>query len=283
MRLYYYKSKSGIKNFGDDLNPWLFDRLLPNLFSSSVEDEDILVGFGTILNDQVPKAGKKIVFSSGVGYGKSLPVIDDSWHFLCVRGPLSARALKIDPNKAIVDGAMLVTEVYQPSFVNEYNFSFMPHAMMAEENSEQLQQLCNDLCINYIDPRLPVEDVLRMIHNSRRLITEAMHGAIIAEAFRVPWIPVASSEKILLFKWRDWCHSIGIDYQPINIYPLWKIKEPSLVFSKIKNYVKYKLLRNQIKDIVATEKSLSQGNDEKIKGLTEDLVNKLQDVREHCS
>lgn len=282
MRLYYYKSKSGIRNFGDDLNPWLFDKLLPNCFSSAIDDEDILVGIGTILDDQVPKIGKKYVFSSGVGYGYSLPIIDSSWKFYCVRGPLSAHALKLDPKKAIVDGAMLITKVYETVCKIEWNFSFMPHVMMAEENFEQVHKLCEELNINYIDPRLPIEEVLVMIHNSRRLITEAMHGAIIAEAFRVPWIPVASNEKILSFKWRDWCYSIGIDYKPIFIHPLWRLKESASAFDKTKNYIKYKLLRNQIKNIVAKETSLSQAKDQRIKELINDLENQLQEVQWQC-
>ena len=55
MKLYYYKSPKG--NFGDDLNPWLWNRLRPELFS---ENSDILfVGIGTLINHRLPKDIKR--------------------------------------------------------------------------------------------------------------------------------------------------------------------------------------------------------------------------------
>ena len=58
VKLYYYKATAG--NFGDDLNSWLWDRLLPNAFDgicyhrhSSHErnnnENTLFVGIGTLL------------------------------------------------------------------------------------------------------------------------------------------------------------------------------------------------------------------------------------------
>lgn len=47
MKLYYYESKLG--NFGDDLNKWLWDELLPDYFDN---DESVrFSGIGTIITD----------------------------------------------------------------------------------------------------------------------------------------------------------------------------------------------------------------------------------------
>jgi succinoglycan biosynthesis protein ExoV len=46
-----------------------------------------------------------------------------------------------------------------------------------------------------------------------------MHGAIIADYFRTPWIPVKISRKILDFKWHDWCESIDVQYEPVLLQP----------------------------------------------------------------
>src|SRR4051794_17394139 len=97
MRLYYYKDPIG--NFGDDLNPWLWPRLISNIFD--VNNEIIFLGIGTLLNQKVDRrvaaSAFKVVFGSGVGYRKGkLPLIDNRWKFYCVRGPLSAYALSLD-------------------------------------------------------------------------------------------------------------------------------------------------------------------------------------------
>ena len=112
MRLYYWVEKSGIVNFGDDLNPWLWKRLLPYKFNEKSNIQ--FIGIGTLLNECIPKADKTLVFGSGVGYGKSLPLIDDSWHFYFVRGPRSAHALGLDDSAAITDPAILL---HQTSFL----------------------------------------------------------------------------------------------------------------------------------------------------------------------
>lgn len=42
-----------------------------------------------------------------------------------------------------------------------------------------------------------------------------MHAAIIADAFRVPWVPMVTSPQINTFKWLDWTSTIEQRYTPI--------------------------------------------------------------------
>ena len=46
MKLAYFRDPK--RNFGDDLNPWLWDQLLPGLIDD-VDDDRFLIGMGTIL------------------------------------------------------------------------------------------------------------------------------------------------------------------------------------------------------------------------------------------
>jgi succinoglycan biosynthesis protein ExoV len=48
-----------------------------------------------------------------------------------------------------------------------------------------------------------------------------MHGAIVADAVRVPWVPVRLYEQVLDFKWRDWCQAVALDYAPTIIPALY--------------------------------------------------------------
>ena len=76
MKLMYYRDERG--NFGDDLNPWLWERLLPGFLDD--RDDVLLVVIGTILNHAIPAEPVKVVFGSGVGYG-NLPILDDRWRW----------------------------------------------------------------------------------------------------------------------------------------------------------------------------------------------------------
>jgi succinoglycan biosynthesis protein ExoV len=64
--------------------------------------------------------------------------------------------------------------------------------------------------IRYIDPRWPVETVLAEIAASSILVTEAMHGAIVADSLRIPWVPISPNGRHHA-KWYDWADSLGIE------------------------------------------------------------------------
>ena len=224
MQLFYYdfgRRYADGRNFGDDLNPWLWPKLLPEIFSSDRskldvgqggENETLLVGIGTLIGAGIPRAQRTLVWSSGAGYG-DLPETDASWRFYCVRGPLTAQKLGLAPELAITDGAALVRRFAEPNRLGE-TISFMPHVVNARRCGSLWRQAAERADFCYIDPEGTVEEVLEKIGNTRLLVAEAMHGAIVADTLRVPWIAACSSEKVLSFKWEDWCASIGQKYEP---------------------------------------------------------------------
>jgi succinoglycan biosynthesis protein ExoV len=223
MKLYYYQRSDQWSNFGDQLNQWLWPRLLPDFFN---EDPEItFVGFGTLLNHLLPirTAGARevIIFSTGVGYERGLTQIPSHFKIYCVRGNYSTQKLGLDASQAITDGAVLVREVWKYGKNSRDRVSFMPHIHHERLAGKALERICNDLGIQYINPATKdLEIILKQIDSSRLLLAEAMHGAIVADAFRVPWIPICTSPRILAFKWRDWCSSIQLPYAPQYLPPL---------------------------------------------------------------
>ena len=216
MKLYYHQFAGGVENFGDDLNRWLWPKLLPDTLDDDARTA--FVGIGTLLNDAlpdaVPLARQKVIFSSGVGYGGPLR-LNSIDHVYCVRGPLSAAALGLPPELAVTDGAALVRRLVVPAAAKQSRMAFMPHIEMIAD--EAWQAVCAELGVGYIDPRWPTERVLNAINQTEMLITEAMHGAIVADALRVPWVAVTTRPGILPFKWQDWCASVGVAYRPAHL------------------------------------------------------------------
>ncbi len=212
MKLHYFKSRSPDApggDFGDELNPWLWPRLLgPHLEDPRAETAH-LVGIGTILNDDtVPDTGHLAVLGSGAGYGRP-PVPGRRWRFFCVRGPLTAEQLGLDPKYAVTDGALLLRSIVDAAPRDRSQRPcFMPHY---QSDRAGLRDVADEADVDFIDPTAGVEPVLIKISRAKLLIAEAMHGAIVADALRVPSIPARTWPGINQTKWRDWLLSMRVD------------------------------------------------------------------------
>ncbi len=278
MKLYHCISHkdpiTGFGNFGDELNLWLWQRLIPGILDG--ESSTCFVGIGTILNDRIqercPEARTIVVFGSGVGYG-GLPKVDDHWKIYCLRGPLSAEAIGVSEKLAVTDPAVLVRRLFSSENANKAcQFAFMPHEASAKSAWEAI---CKKIGFGYIDPCWSIESILSAISQTGILIAEAMHGAIVADALRVPWIPVYSSPRILQFKWRDWCSSIGVNYEPKQLLSFWLLQENASLTARARNWAKEKAVIAQLLRIAKTSRpSLSKDAD--LEQLTVELEERLE-------
>lgn len=211
MKLVYAKLEPG--NFGDELNPYLWPRLFPKAFAR--EDDCDFLGIGTILSPFVDRKGhRKVVFGAGAGYWDA-PVLDSSWTVYFVRGPLTAAMLGLPEGRAITDGAYCLSFLRKPSPRAGNDVVFMPHHK--SEFEVDWKGLCAELGWVYASPTVAVEAGLELLGSARLVVTEAMHGAIVADIYRVPWVPVRYGFRSLDKKWDDWCSSVSVLYRPIDL------------------------------------------------------------------
>ena len=209
MNLHYCETDGG--NFGDDMNLWFWDDVMPNW--REIRHDTTLCGIGTLINRPLLSNKKKIVVcGSGAGYGALPTNCMDHVTFSWVRGPRTADILGLDPATAITDGACLVGDL--PRFEDRTEKSkdtiFVPHRLTARLslNWQVIEQRAS---LNVVLPQADAVSVIERIRDARLVIAEAMHAAIIADAFRVPWIPVAISHHFNTFKWHDWAESMDLD------------------------------------------------------------------------
>jgi succinoglycan biosynthesis protein ExoV len=216
MRLIYFDASKG-RNFGDLLNKPIFDHYLPGFFDD--DERQHFLGIGSILGLPFAKSSaQKIVFSSGFAYGQA-PTIDDTYDFVCVRGPLTAKKLKLAPNLAIADGAYLLRGIRTAPVEKKHECSIMLHWHSLLKFD--WRPISEELGLNFIDPSEPVADILDKISASKHILAEAMHAAIAADAMRIPWTPIACYRGVNSFKWHDFTQSVGLDYTPIKIDALY--------------------------------------------------------------
>lgn len=209
-----------VPNFGDALNPYIFDHYLPGLFDG--QPDEVLMGIGSILGfEQFEETPKKIVFSSGYARGYAAPpMIDHTYDVFCVRGPLTARELGLDPKLAVTDGAGLLRFMDHEPVETTHPYTYVPHK--STEKLYDWPRVCRETGINYVSPESGVEHVLTEIRRSEVVLAEAMHAAIVADTFRIPWVPVVTNARINEFKWRDWAASLDMDYEPQRIPNIYK-------------------------------------------------------------
>lgn len=216
MKLYFYDKDT---NFGDALNGWLWERLLPGLFDDDARER--FSGIGTILSGTMPLAERWVVFTSGVGY-PPLPrgFGDERWSVISVRGPLSARVLGLPASAAVTDGAILLAALaeYEPLPDTERaGIVFVPHRGAALTG--EWRAVAERAGVQYLDPLSESREVIAQLRAARLVLADAMHAAIVADAMRVPWIPLATSDHINTFKWLDWTLSMGVRYEPVRLPP----------------------------------------------------------------
>lgn len=193
MKLVFYRGER--PNFGDELNLWIWPQLLGPIFDSDPCQQ--FLGIGSIIGiHNLPPGSTKIVCGAAfVPEYASSPLLDSSWHIYFVRGPRTASLLNLPSELGVGDPGSLVREILLPgkSLPKTHSVGFMPHWVSA--NTGNWQEVCAQSGVQYIDPRAPLTEVLEKLRTTETIITEAMHGAIVADALDVPWIPVNPSRR----------------------------------------------------------------------------------------
>jgi len=267
MQYLYFKSERG--NFGDDINPWLW----PKLFKDLNPADTYFLGIGSILHQgnkslSTIKNSEKIVFGTGLRPSKNYKrfAIDEKWDIRFLRGPLSSFSFN-NNFKYITDAAYAIRQSgdFDKFFRQEkkYKVSLMPYFHSVEHFD--WQSICNSLGYHYISPYSEngVEFTIKEIAASECLISEAMHGAILADILRVPWhrfiltTPYTEGERISEFKWSDWLYSIEkFDHEPTYI-PFYRKSQVNLLVRKATfNIVNVEfLIKNRVVDEIISKLS----------------------------
>lgn len=215
MKLTYFKGR--VPNFGDELNTFVWPRLLPQGFLDE-DDSELLLGIGSILWEHHPKEPRKYVLGSGYGgYAPAPDVHDGTWDVIFVRGPRTATRLDLPASKSICDSAVLIRKLDLPPAGGDLGVAFMPHYHSFTRG--HWTEACAEAGVGLIDPRGDVEEIISKIRGARMLITEAMHGAIVADALRTPWLAVRPIHAANAAKWSDWAESLELDLSRHPLQP----------------------------------------------------------------
>lgn len=208
MKLFFCKVDGG--NFGDDMNEWFWDQLFPDY--RDLAPDTTLFGIGSILwRDNFKGFEKVVVMGSGSGYGVIPNGVPENADIGFVRGPRTARLLNIGADMAITDpAAMVATFKDFQDMKSTGEVVFVPHVGTAKLPLNW-DGIASRAGVRYLPPTQESRDVIRTIAGARLVLAESLHAAIIADAFRVPWVPLSISPTFNEHKWRDWSDSLEMD------------------------------------------------------------------------
>ena len=136
-----------------------------------------------------------------------------------MRGKLSFQYLGlIDKNVALGDPMVLIDLVTTRSSFKDIDIGLVPHTI----NASHFRNSSYSGRFTIIDPRLPPMEVINLISRCKRLISQSLHGLIVADAFGVPNIWLEPSSNIIggQFKFLDYFSTVCGNTEPISIFEL---------------------------------------------------------------
>lgn len=189
----------GVRNFGDELGPMLLERLGHQVERVDTIDQADILTCGSLLEHAALEASPgTIVWGSGLMYGGEVDL--SHLDVRAARGPLTARAARLDHQMAIGDPAVLVPELWtKPRTARGLG--------VVRHYADKREYPWADAVI---DADQPVDEVIEFIGSCRAVASSSLHGLIVAtawgiDALRLPHPSVAGDD----FKWLDWLAGYG--------------------------------------------------------------------------
>ncbi len=255
--VFWYRIPGGGKNFGDELGPYIIQKLsgarityvpvvastlstikffFEEFFSKRYNaaylksilqaafTKNVVVGIGSILSFIYHPSAR--VWGSGI---ISQKVKINKAQFLAVRGKFTQQRLSelgFAAPEIIGDPALLLPLIFNKGVSKKYRLGIIPHYIHYEELAHKFNQ-DDVLVINLLED---VEKVLLQIFSCHKILSTSLHGIIVSQAYGIPslWCNFNSKDNLGgdNIKFQDYFSSVAIpEYQSIHIDDLEELEE----------------------------------------------------------
>lgn len=173
-------------NFGDEISPIIVQNLIGSdydlRYNDDTCDERLLV-IGSLLHDARPN---DYIFGTGFGLKNNNKLSE--LNVCAVRGPLSREKLLengVDCPEVYGDAALLLPDYYEPNYLPklEGKIGVIPHWTTYPLYEKLLE---NSKQFYFINPTNSWEQVIDEIYSCDKIVSQALHGLICADAYNIP-------------------------------------------------------------------------------------------------
>jgi hypothetical protein len=226
-RILYWRKSLPVQNFGD----FLTELFVSRLFMYPRIDADVYRLIGSVItDDNIYQGLREMIHSThglvafwGCGMRDGTPLKDklrSRCSFLGVRGPLTRDSLGLPPDTVLCDPGLLVPLCYQPtpSRHDSGRSLCIPHFNDTRPDEELLSLSGCDAIVRpgIANSAAALCELVDKIASADFVLSAALHGAIVAAAFRRPFSFWTNGHVDLPFKWQDFAGSVGIacEFEP---------------------------------------------------------------------
>lgn len=190
VKLFWWQRGPKFGNFGDELSPWIVERLSgQQVIHSSLERAE-LVAIGSLLEPHlVPKAAWSTYRGSIWGSGRMFAngIVDlAAAQVTALRGRHTHAGVGISSSSEPVlgDPGLLVSDLIdrQPASMT---LGILPH-WSERQHFFFRSRICQERSVEVIDPCAPVGEILQRLSRCQYILSSAMHGLIVADALGIP-------------------------------------------------------------------------------------------------
>lgn len=205
-------------NFGDALTPWLIQKITGRdaVYVGHDCQHQHFVLSGSILNWANHKA-----YVWGAGLGSLTDGVNCDARIFAVRGPLSRlRAISFGANAPAVygDPALVLPKLYDPPAKKRFKLGIVPHYVDMYKVYELYK---GEPEINVIDICSGIENVINEVVACEHIVSSALHGLIVADAYGVPSRWAKFTDSICGDGTKYWDHLLTVGKATLEARPQW--------------------------------------------------------------
>lgn len=177
MHVYWWRPESKFKNFGDELNGFLLDKMGVTHSWSTAQKAELVIA-GSVLQ-HLPEHYAGTVCGTGKLHEHNRIHLGDARVF-ALRGKLTqAGVTGLGGQQPVLGDPGLLAPMFVRQPVAKHDLGVVGHW-----SDEDLHR--RFAYGHRIDPTWPVEKVIREIASCRRIVSSSLHGLIIADAYGIP-------------------------------------------------------------------------------------------------